>query len=484
MASFAYSNGNFTMMSFSNFFVDVGGTQAVGNIASTAHDISIVRNGGSWKISNNGINGGTPSDLVNSIGAAVSASDKGVYFTWPSATKALFEGSSFGDEISAGSSADTIRGLDGNDTLSGGAGADSLEGGAGNDFILGDNGNDTLLGGDGNDTFFSGTGNDSLDGGAGDDRIRAEGGADTISGGDGADTVLGSAAELNGVTIADFSSGETITVTGANLSSLNGTTASGTVSLGAGLSMTLSGITSASGTFNAVFSGGNTTITLTAPIVIPAPITPAENPAPAITTNTPNVVSPATYGDYADILGLGDANDSVLGMGGNDSIAGNVGADTLFGNAGNDSLSGGVDRDVLYGGRENDLLLGNDDDDILFGNLDSDTLIGGNGADFLYGGKADDVLFGGDGIDFMSGDLGNDTLTGDAGADVFNASINGGQDVITDFDFVTGDRIGMNGQTYTATTGSGGFALLTLSGGGSILLSGHTLSEVSANWFI
>ncbi|MEQ8394646.1 DUF4347 domain-containing protein [Thalassobaculum sp.] len=164
---------------------------------------------------------------------------------------------------------------DGVFSLTGGSGADSLVGGAGADTVSGNSGNDTLRGEAGNDRLFGGTGNDALSGGAGTDTLSGgtgndlmSGGADfdVLVGGSGNDTFTGSASDHNGDTISDFATGDSIVVTGVDLSSLNGTTASSTLATGSN-GITLTGITSASGTFAASFSGGNTTITLVAPVV-------------------------------------------------------------------------------------------------------------------------------------------------------------------------------------------------------------------------
>ena len=91
-------------------------------------------------------------------------------------------------------------------------------------------------------------------------------GADTLSGGAGNDVFRDSAANFTGDTIGDFAVGDGVIVSSADLTALNGTAASGTIDLGGGQSLTLTGITSASGTFAASLSGGATTITLTAPV--------------------------------------------------------------------------------------------------------------------------------------------------------------------------------------------------------------------------
>ncbi|CAO3435296.1 calcium-binding protein [Azospirillum doebereinerae] len=78
------------------------------------------------------------------------------------------------------------------------------------------------------------------------------------------------------------------------------------------------------------------------------------------------------------------------------------------------------------------------------GNTLDDTLIGGAGNDNLEGGFDNDTL---------SGGLGDDLLTGGEGAYLFVFAAGDGQDIITDFDALLGDRIGVaTDQTYTVTS--------------------------------
>ncbi len=140
-----------------------------------------------------------------------------------------------------------------------------VTGSTGSQSITGSAGADTLDGGAGDDTLVGGSAADAVSGGAGNDVVSGGSGYDTLAGGDGADTFTGSTSDFNGDTIADFAVGDSIVVTGTDLSSLNGTTASGTIAISGSIDTTLTGITSASGTFAATFANGDTTITLVAP---------------------------------------------------------------------------------------------------------------------------------------------------------------------------------------------------------------------------
>ncbi|HSV82048.1 MAG TPA: DUF4347 domain-containing protein, partial [Ramlibacter sp.] len=180
---------------------------------------------------------------------------------------------------------DVIWGQDGTDLIYGDAGADNLSGDAGNDTIYGGSENDIvrgladddlLYGEDGNDTISGDVGNDTLYGDLGDDSLYGGAGIDALTGGGGNDLFVGTAAQLDTDTISDFAVGDSILVTGTNLSALHNTAATGTITLGTGQTLTLTGVTGASGWFQAVYSGVNTTITLTAA---------APNAAPVITSD-------------------------------------------------------------------------------------------------------------------------------------------------------------------------------------------------------
>lgn len=101
------------------------------------------------------------------------------------------------DLVFGAEGADNLLGEAGSDTLGGGASNDTLQGGAGDDYLLGGLGGDRLLGGDGADVLYDNArlwayagDRDTVDGGTGDDVIVHGGGADSILGGDGSDTLL------------------------------------------------------------------------------------------------------------------------------------------------------------------------------------------------------------------------------------------------------------------------------------------------------
>jgi len=145
-------------------------------------------------------------------------------------------------------------GTAGNDVIYGGSINDTLAGGQGVDVISGRDGDDSVVGGEGADVLKGDSGNDRLFGDAGADVLSGGSGIDFLSGGAGNDSFVGGTGDLDGDTISDFTTGDSIRIDGADLSSLNGATASAAVDLGGGRTLTLSGISSANGSFSATFN--------------------------------------------------------------------------------------------------------------------------------------------------------------------------------------------------------------------------------------
>lgn len=156
-----------------------------------------------------------------------------------------------------------------------------------------------------------------------------------------------------------------------------------------------------------------------------------------------------------DEINVGNGNLSsfpwgVWGLDGNDTIGGSSDSnERLLGNNGNDIIGGGGGNDIIYGGKEDDRLDGNDGNDVVRGDAGNDLIFGGFGNDILRGGQGDDDLDGNEDNDFLAGDRGVDVLTGGLGADILVLRSNdeafgiNGADVITDFNFDEGDRIGL-----------------------------------------
>jgi Ca2+-binding RTX toxin-like protein len=92
-------------------------------------------------------------------------------------------------------------------------------------------------------------------------------------------------------------------------------------------------------------------------------------------------------------------------------------------------------------------------------------------------------LSGGAGKDALRGGAGNDVLSGGAGVDTFVFGKKEGNDVIRDFKDGT-DLIDLRGQTFTVSENKSGFAVLDLSGGGTVTLKGIDMEHVNADWFL
>ena len=104
-----------------------------------------------------------------------------------------------------------------------------------------------------------------------------------------------------------------------------------------------------------------------------------------------------------------------------EAFLGGLGDDMIRSNGGDDKLMGGWGVDALFAGDGNDWINGN------------------QGDDDLWGQSGDDVIHGGLGNDRLNGGVGDDVLSGDGGADLFVVSK--GFDLVTDFDFDSGDRV-------------------------------------------
>lgn len=138
-------------------------------------------------------------------------------------------------------------------------------------------------------------------------------------------------------------------------------------------------------------------------------------------------------------------------------------------------LSLGSGNDTVSGLETRDLILGNGGDDILYGN---------GGDDLLFGGAGNDQLFGGAGNDVLWGNAANDLLTGGSGADTFAFAQGSGNDRVTDFKPGEGDKLALNGQSYSTGNDGAGNLSLTLSGGGVVTLEGiNPTVAPNATWF-
>lgn len=121
----------------------------------------------------------------------------------------------------------------------------------------------------------------------------------------------------------------------------------------------------------------------------------------------------------------------IEGTSGNDTLSGTDGADEIKGLDGKDFIHGGRGNDTIDGGAGNDQLRGDDGDDLLLGGDGNDYISDGGGINKLEGGPGDDhlvvtgtlgsVAFGGSGNDDLVNARGNDTLSGGIGNDVLRS---------------------------------------------------------------
>jgi Ca2+-binding RTX toxin-like protein len=169
-----------------------------------------------------------------------------------------------------------------------------------------------------------------------------------------------------------------------------------------------------------------------------------------------------------------DAADSLLGGPGNDVTYGNGGADSLIDTSGNDIMIGGFGNDSIVTGSGND---------IVYGNQNDDRINAGNGNNLIFGGQGNDSVSTGTGADLIYGNEGNDTMSGGTGADRYVFNTGSGADLVFGFNFNEGDRLDIQGQGRTIGTAGSGFALITLSGGGTFELNGIAAGSVQASWF-
>jgi 5'/3'-nucleotidase SurE len=174
-----------------------------------------------------------------------------------------------------------------------------------------------------------------------------------------------------------------------------------------------------------------------------------------------NVVNVIEGNDRDNTLNGSDRNDLIFGRQGNDTINGNEGDDFLSGGKGDDLLNGNAGNDIINGNAGNDTIDGGTGIDLLVGSVKgngnltlTDTELVGNGTDsftniekfVLRGGEGDNLLSaseftlaqvvirGKEGNDTLIGGANNDKLYGNRGTDTFVLRLNGGRDIIADFE--------------------------------------------------
>ncbi|MDG6363395.1 M10 family metallopeptidase C-terminal domain-containing protein [Glaesserella parasuis] len=203
--------------------------------------------------------------------------------------------------------------------------------------------------------------------------------------------------------------------------------------------------------------------------------------------NAPLDISDVEYTKGQAYIGQGTQIENLLGSAHSDTLIGNAADNNIYGGAGDDMIEGGAGNDYLDGGKGMDTLKGGLGDDLYFindadlivedvdqgtdwvistvnyqltANVENLTLVGstatqatGNDLDnILIANNIGNTLTGGKGNDRLMGGLGADTLIGGEGEDtfVFNASLNGKADVITDFS--AEDKIELSKTIFSSLT--------------------------------
>jgi Ca2+-binding RTX toxin-like protein len=178
------------------------------------------------------------------------------------------------------------------------------------------------------------------------------------------------------------------------------------------------------------------------------------------------------------IVGGRDSNDAP------DSLVGSAGNDVIYGNGGADSITDSTGNNVMIGGFGGDSIVMGAGNDVIYGNQDNDIINAGNGNNLMFAGQGNDNVATGTGADLIYGNEGNDTLSGGAGADRYVFLTGSGADLVFGFNFGEGDRLDIQGQTFSTSQAASGFALVTLSGGGTFELNGIAPGSVDASWFV
>jgi len=93
------------------------------------------------------------------------------------------------------------------------------------------------------------------------------------------------------------------------------------------------------------------------------------------------------------------------------------------------------------------------------------------------------VVMGGTGNDFVAGDRGSDTISGGTGADIFHTFSGAGLDRVTDFNRAEGDRVFVQGNSYTVSQ-VGADVVIDLGAGDQMVLVGVQQSSFTSGWIV
>jgi hypothetical protein len=414
-------------------------------------------------------------------------------------------GSARNDTIVTAAASTTVDGGAGNDNITAGAGNDNVTGGAGNDTINGAAGNDLIDAGDGIDSITSGAGNDSILGGAGNDTFVFAGDyatGDSIDGGDGTDTLSITTA---GVTTLNGYSISTVTALNGRVSNIENLLISDQFNVGAAFDMTradsIAQITLADGiTGDENISGlaSGSTVVVNADNNNDADILTlsfADNTGASDVVNY--TMTQAATDDYGVLaiagaetvnltineatadatvrtgtLGLTLTSDGTttraitLNVSGTEALTIDtaIGATTIT----TTGLSGAFIMTDTTGSALAQTFTTGSGADTIYGGAGIDTIDTGSGADSIVAGTGADVITGGLGADTIDGGAGSDSITlteGTASVDRVILNYSGGGtevDTITGFTTTsTGDNIAISYGAMNLTNTSGLFTSTT-----------------------
>ncbi|RVU14378.1 calcium-binding protein [Methylobacterium oryzihabitans] len=356
--------------------------------------------------------------------------------------------------------------------------------------IIGQNGNDTLTGTGDADQILGGGGNDVIYGLDKDDYIQGDGGNDTIYGGDNDDVIFGDSPTIN--------------VSEAGLNVIYGGAGNDAIWVGiAGDTMYGEGdddsfyVRGTSGPSRYDGGSGDNKIF----IMDFANYNPDHSQHVTLRVSSMNYIQHIVNlsGKAAYIETIGGSLDLtktnlvditlIQGQDDADNIKGNVIYDTATNSYRGAIIQGGNNNDTIAGSRLDDTLAGDNGNDGVSGGDGNDYITGGTGQDTLIGGAGFDRLFGGAGSDLLAGQAGNDELTGGSESDLFYFNLNGGQDIITDFQNGV-DRIALGSDITNINLFTfQGHAALQLTAGSSasstyVLLQGVTAAQIDGSDFL
>lgn len=438
------------------------------------------------------------------------------------------------DTMIGGSGNDSLSGNAGDDVLTGGGGADTLLGGNGNDRLDGGNGNDSLVGGNGYDLITGGNGTNTATGGAGSDAFVVSSG-ETLTITDFDITDAFERIDLRAFTGIDFSD-LTISANGGNAR----------ISLTGGTTITLSGV--ASGDLSEemfIFDGDNVETLAEALSVVPdfefsdgsdnfvgsganevfevkglfSKLASTDSFVGGLGTdvlriwgNDRSVSASRLSGmDGVEIIDMSGAtgssvvevSSSMVDQSDSGTITVKFGAaslaldtatvvsasDVIIEGTGQVTLRDIAGQKVTISDSIAGNVVGQNKDDIVVGGDKSDRIDADGGNDTLHGGAGNDTLLGGDGMDLLTGGSGTNLVSGGAGTDRFVVT-SGETLTISDYDtsdpFELIDLRAFAGLSFgdLSITPNSGNALISLTGGTSITLTGVASSSLTAANFL